>query len=78
MAIVYNAEDFIGGGDALDGYDGADLLDGMKAAVFSPDSFAPYILDDDSAAGETPHRLFLQMQTQVTNVGYYKRVFSLN
>ncbi len=52
MSIVYNAEDFIGGGDALDGYDGADLVDGMKAAVFSPDSFAPYILDDDSGAGE--------------------------
>jgi len=52
MAIVYNAEDFIGGGDNLDGMDGAALVDGMKAAVFSADEFAPYVLDDDAGGAE--------------------------
>lgn len=52
MARIYNADGFTGGGGALDGMDGGLLVDGMKCAVFDADSFAPYILDDDSAADE--------------------------
>jgi hypothetical protein len=54
LVTIYHRAALTGGGaTALDGVDGASLIDGDRAFVMAGNVFYAYLLDADSGAGES-------------------------